>query len=154
MYNFIWDWRSSIVVTPYLSLSVSRSLKISSSCFLCVLQKSRNIKMMCLSLTLTLNCTMTHFIIVSILGTGRIYYYQKQCILNMCSLCYCVNYFSRHFRIQRSWKLVLQVQKSTLPVGFSYFEPLRLLSSKDILVAIKIKMDGSVKCPHELDFEI
>ena len=38
-------------------------------------------------------------------------------------------------------------------MGFSYFDPLCLLSSKEILVVIKIKMDGSVKCLHELDFE-
>ena len=37
MYNFICACRSSIVVTPYLSLSFSSSLKISSSCFLCIL---------------------------------------------------------------------------------------------------------------------
>ena len=134
---------------PYQSPEAWKFLQaVSSASF----KKSRNIKMLCLSLTLTLNCTMTHFIIVSILATIRIYCYRKQCILKMCSLCYCVNYFSRHLRIQRSWKLVLQVQKSTL-VGFSYFDPLCLLSSKEILVVIKIKMDGSVKCLHELDFE-
>ena len=37
----------------------------------------------------------------------------------MCSLCYCVKYFSRHLKIQRSLKLVLQVQKR-LHIGGLY----------------------------------